>query len=252
MIACQQLPNELASEMLQIAARAICDRPSDSPAQRESRTRQMVYSTVGMQPRDGLEYMLATLVFGHFNLILDSMREVFQGQMDSMKAKTKTTIVALDRSMLALVKELRTTRQRPVMLWAESAAQKAAEATIGTPDVAVAAEPASVRPMEPASERTSNPAAERTTNPAPVRTTDPNPAAIVPPMTETARFVSQTPAVETPAAEASFAVDTGEVDDATFAAHIADFRQAMADAAAALAEARALDAAPDAIAASGD
>jgi hypothetical protein len=72
-------------------------------------------------------------------------------------------------------------------------------------------------------------------------------------MTETARFVSQTPAVETPAAaEASFAVDTGEVDDATFAAHIADFRQAMADAAAALAEARALDAAPDAIAASGD
>jgi hypothetical protein len=228
----------------------------------------MVYSTVGMQPRDGLEYMLATLVFGHFNLILDSMREVFQGQMDSMKAKTKTTIVALDRSMLALVKELRTTRQRPVMLWAEAAAQKAAEATIGTPDVAVAAEPASVRPTAPASggktepvsgrkaepavERTPNPAPLRPTNPAPVRTTDPNPAAIVPPMTETARFVSQTPAVETPAAGA-FAEDIGDVDDATFAAHIADFRQAMADAAAALAEARALDAAaPDAIAASGD
>ncbi len=170
-----------------------------------------------------------------------------------MKAKTKTTIVALDRSMLALVKELRTTRQRPVMLWAEAAAQKAAEATIGTPEPeAVAAEPASVRPMEPASERTSNPAAERKAEPAPVRTTDPNPAAIVPPMTETARFVSQTPAVETPAAAGAFAVDTGDVDDATFAAHIADFRQAMSDAAAALAEARALDAATDAIAASGD
>ncbi len=108
---CQNLPISVAEEMLQVVARAICDRPGDNPSQRESRTRQMVHTTLGFEPRDGLEYMLSTLVFAHFNLILDSMHDVFQGQMDSMKARTKTTIVALDRSMLTLVKELREARK---------------------------------------------------------------------------------------------------------------------------------------------
>src|SRR5258708_2825055 len=111
---CQPLPQPVAEEMLQVVARAICDRPGDSSTQRDSRTRQMVHSVLGFEPRDGLEYMLSTIAFGHFQLILDSMRDVFQGQTDAMKARTKTTIVALDRAMLDMVKELRVTRRRPM------------------------------------------------------------------------------------------------------------------------------------------
>jgi len=123
---CHPMPHQVAEEMLQLVARAICDRPGESPAQRDSRTHQMVHSVTGLTPRDGLEYMLSSLVVGHFNLILDSLHEVFEGQTEAMKARTKSTIVALDRSFIGLIRELRTERKRPLMKWSE-AARPAAE-----------------------------------------------------------------------------------------------------------------------------
>jgi hypothetical protein len=152
---CQKLPRSVAEEMLQVVARAMCDRPGDNPAQRESRTRQMVYSTMGLDPRDGLEYMLTTMAIGHFNLILDSMFDVFQGQMDTLKARTKTTIVALDRSMLAFVKEMRLARERPVVQSAEelaaearSMAEPSEEPVAEEPEVAAIAVPAGIVPPQ--------------------------------------------------------------------------------------------------------
>jgi hypothetical protein len=112
--ACEPLPRSVAEEMLQVVARAICDRPGESPEQRDSRTRQMVHSTMGMQPRDGLEYILSTMLVGHFHLILHSMHEVFQGQTDAMRARTRSTIVALDRAMIGMIKEFRVERTRPL------------------------------------------------------------------------------------------------------------------------------------------
>jgi len=125
---CQPLPQYVVEELLQVVTRAICDRPGDNLAQLESRTRQMVLSTLGMAPRDGLEFMLSTLAFGHFQAILDSMHDIFRGQLDTMKAKTKTTMVALDRAMLEMLRELRAARLRPVALSAEDAVRQAAEA----------------------------------------------------------------------------------------------------------------------------
>jgi hypothetical protein len=127
---CQPLPRNLVEEMLQLVARAICDRPGENAAQCEGRTNHMVYSTLSFAPRDGLELMLASIAFGHFNLILDSMRDVFQGQADQLKAKTKTTIVALDRAMLEMIKELRETRRRPAAHSVEVAQHEAAEAAL--------------------------------------------------------------------------------------------------------------------------
>jgi hypothetical protein len=124
---CQPLPQSLAEEMLQVVARAICDRPGDSSTQRDSRTRQMVHSVLGFEPRDGLEYMLSTIAFGHFQLILDSMRDVFHGQTDALKARTKTTIVALDRAMLEMVRELRFSGRRPTARSAEQASFEAGD-----------------------------------------------------------------------------------------------------------------------------
>jgi hypothetical protein len=64
----------------------------------------MVCSILGFEPRDGLEYMLATMIVGHFQLILQSMHEALWGRMDSIKAKTKSGIVSLDRAMLGFIK----------------------------------------------------------------------------------------------------------------------------------------------------
>jgi hypothetical protein len=146
---CQPLPSQVAEELLQIVTRAICDRPADSGPQRESRTRQMIHSVLGFEPRDGLEYMLATIAFGHFQLILASMRDVFQGQSDAMKAKTTTTIVALDRMMLEMIKQLSLVRRRPMaysgMGTAEAAREAPSQPTAASPvDDAAAAEPIDV------------------------------------------------------------------------------------------------------------
>ena len=67
---CQPLPRNLVEEMLQLVARATCDRPGETAAQRAGRTNHMVHATLGLAPRDGLELMLASIVVGHFNLIL--------------------------------------------------------------------------------------------------------------------------------------------------------------------------------------
>jgi hypothetical protein len=137
---CQPLPQSVAEEMLQVVARAICDRPGESPAQRDSRTGQMVHATMGMQPRDGLEYMLSTMLFGHYQLILHSMRELFHGQTESMNARTKSTIVALDRAVLGILKELRIQRKRPLAGLAEIArTEVAAEQTPVSPPLDPAA-----------------------------------------------------------------------------------------------------------------
>jgi hypothetical protein len=179
--------------------------------------------------------MLSTMVFAHFNLILDSMHEVFQGQMDSMKARTKTTIVALDRSMIAMVRELREARKRPLSKSAEDA-KRTAEADTASP-TAGAKPPGEPLPspveIVPA---TIKPAATVSTS-KPAKPAEPHAAHVVPlhaqdrPPVVPARH-KPAPAVSPP---------PSEDDDGTLEAHVAAFQEALAAAAESLAEARALD-----------
>jgi hypothetical protein len=136
---------------MQSVAESLCGRPGETEARRASRTRDLVHNTMGFRPRDGLEYMLSTLMVGHFEMIVDSMHDVFQGQADAMKARTKSTIVAMDRSMLTLLRELRSSRQRPLATWAEDAQHEAEAwpaASAGAPPGEVHSE--NVGPAEPA------------------------------------------------------------------------------------------------------
>jgi hypothetical protein len=110
---CHQLPPSVVQELLQVAARAICDRPGESAAQRDSRTSQMVHMVLSMQPRDGLEYILSILAVGHFNLILHSMRDAFQSPPETQNSPAQSTVVALDRALQGCAKELRLSRKRP-------------------------------------------------------------------------------------------------------------------------------------------
>jgi hypothetical protein len=148
-VSCQPLPRNVAEEMLQVVARALCDRPGDSPVQGEGRTRQMVLSTLGMAPRDGLEFMLATLAYGHFQIILDSMSDVFRGQADALKAKTKTTIVPLGRAMLDMIRELRLVQERPVVQEAEAVRNDAVAAAQPQQTAAPPPDAVEVAPPDP-------------------------------------------------------------------------------------------------------
>lgn len=135
---CQPLPRTGAEEMLQVAARALCDRTGDSPEQRRGLTSLMVLTTLGMAPRDGLEFMLATLAFGHFQIILDTMSDVFRGETDALKAKTRTSIVPLGRAMLGMIRELRLSQVRPEM---QTSANAQTEDAVGDMPQPTAASP---------------------------------------------------------------------------------------------------------------
>ena len=113
--ACLPLPREISEEFLQVAARSVCDRPGESPEQCSSRTAQLVHASLGFLPRDGLEYILATLVFGHWGMILDSMRDVHVGMTASLKARTKSGIVQMDRAMMQMIEKLQAAGVRPAL-----------------------------------------------------------------------------------------------------------------------------------------
>lgn len=130
---CQPLPRDVAQQMLEIAARSLCDRPGETQPQCESRTRQMIHTVLGMEPRDGLELMLAITIFGQFTMLLDSMKDVLLGQEDSLKARTKSGIVALNRSLIGLFGEYRRARTRPAANQAEPVQVPDAEAAAASP-----------------------------------------------------------------------------------------------------------------------
>src|ERR1022692_4180508 len=100
--------------MLQTIAQAICDRPEDTAAQREARYGAVMATVQKLQPRGAVEVMLAGMAVTHAYLIEDAARDVNRGQDDRLKARTRSTIVALGRGMFGFLKELRTIQtQRP-------------------------------------------------------------------------------------------------------------------------------------------
>ena len=187
---CQPLPASVVQDFLQDAARMLCDRPGETAAQRDKRTHRMVYTVMGFQPRDGLEYMLSTMALGHYDLILDAMHDAFQGQIDTMKTKSKAGVVALGSGFRGLLTDLRRASARPLTEEAQraqdarQAAEAARRAAAPTPEPApesaqVAEEPAPAAPTPvaaPVAAQTPEPPTEAAT----AQPATPRPAASVP------------------------------------------------------------------------
>ena len=58
---CHPIPADTAQYFLALAARALCDRPDETPAQRASRTRKMVHTALGFElSRDNQDGNLVT------------------------------------------------------------------------------------------------------------------------------------------------------------------------------------------------
>jgi hypothetical protein len=140
---------------------------------------------MGFEPRDGVEYILAAMVFAHFSLILDSMRDVFQGQTEAMKLRTKSGVVALDRAMIGMIQQMRTERRRPMSMERarEAPAAEAPPPVVQPPAPQPAPQAAQPAPAQPAPQPA--PARPAQTGPLPGLPTKPEPdilaAALAPP-----------------------------------------------------------------------
>src|SRR5580704_1117175 len=103
----QSASQTVLPSMLQTIVEAICDRPRDTAAQRTVRSHAVRETVQGFHPRDPVEIMFAGLAVTHAYLVEDAAHDVFRSQDDRLKARTRSTIVALGRSMSGFLKELR-------------------------------------------------------------------------------------------------------------------------------------------------
>jgi hypothetical protein len=110
----QQTFAMVSQTMLQGIVETICDRPGDTVAQRDARSREVVGSVQSFAPRDPVELMLAGMVVMHAHLIHDSVRDLLRGRDDQLNARTKSAIVALDRGMIGFLRQLRIAQKRPL------------------------------------------------------------------------------------------------------------------------------------------
>lgn len=118
---CHPIPNNIAQDMVRGVADALCDRPAETPEHREALRRGVVCSVLSFQPRDPVEIMLAGMAVTNFQLILDSAHDALRGQLADLKGKTKSGVVALNRSVVGLMKEIRTAQTRAMEQGAEEA-----------------------------------------------------------------------------------------------------------------------------------
>ncbi len=102
----------VAQSMLLDIVESVCDRPGETAERREARARDVTGSVLAFNPRDPVEIMLAGMVVTHIELIRASAREALLDQKDISRGRAKSSIVALARVVLGLLKELRLAQKR--------------------------------------------------------------------------------------------------------------------------------------------
>ncbi len=139
---CHPIPASLAQHYLAQTKAALCDRPGETQAENAERTKRMVHTAMGFEPRDGMEYMLATLVQAQYEVILKATKDALQ---DAASPKAVSALAAMSRVMLSTIRALKTARARPLAEDAEPA-QTAAPGS-PKPQAAEATPPRPARPV---------------------------------------------------------------------------------------------------------
>jgi hypothetical protein len=135
---CHPAPPAVAQDMLHGIVHAICDRPWEAAARREALAREVVHSVMSFAPRDPVEIMFAGLTVVHYHLILDSTHDALRAELPDQKMRTRSGLVALDRTMVAHMKEIRAAQTRP---GEEAIAEVQAEETADSASAAPAPAP---------------------------------------------------------------------------------------------------------------
>jgi len=104
----------VAQSMLQSIVESLRDRPGDTTARRDARANEIVHCVLGFQPRDPVEIMFAGIAVTHIHLVMDASREVLVNQDYGLKTRAKSTVVAFDRGLKGILKELRLAQTRTI------------------------------------------------------------------------------------------------------------------------------------------
>ena len=99
--------DDLLHDIVKGIATALGDRPDESAARNSARTAMIAHMVMAYLPRDGVETMLAGLCVSYHHLVLDAMREALIGQLDTIKPRTRGSIVSIGNLLLRTMKEFR-------------------------------------------------------------------------------------------------------------------------------------------------
>jgi hypothetical protein len=146
---------QLMTELLRGLAQAVAERPGETDSQRFARHQTAVFSAMAFMPRDAVETMLANqcVIFDH--LLRDGTRDLLRGQSDRDKIRIRPQLVAIGKSFLNHLEQLRLSQLRPVEQIAMPPAAAAtpdqqAAAPQGRAEAGAAAKPPSAAAHEPA------------------------------------------------------------------------------------------------------
>lgn len=147
---------ELFTHMIGEIAKAICDRPNETPQQRLTRIQAASHMVLELRPRDVIECILAGQMVMFHELITDSVHETLRGQVDTLRRATRSTIVSLNKAFLQTLVQFEHYQARRA-----DGMREATEAS-PTSDPAVAQEPQSeIDPVELAMSGRYNPSREQ-------------------------------------------------------------------------------------------
>ena len=217
--ACHPFPADAAQGFLAFATRALCDHPGETRPDAEARTRQMVHTALGFEPRDGLEFMLSSLIYGQVVVLLDAMHDVFHAEPGPQKHRARTGVATLNRALLSTLREFRLQKTRPAA--PNASAPQAETATQTNP--APATPPTATPPPGPRPEAEAKPPPHPPARPVQPQPQSPGPT----------RPMPEHPLVKS----ANIPPEQDPDDGIRLAANFAAFQKAHADARKTLAEA---------------
>ena len=102
----------VSSSILQGIIDALCNRPGDTAAQRDARSRDVIESVNSFAPRDSVETMLAGLAIMHAHLILNAVYDLSRERDPRLRGRINATIATFDRALVGFLRELRIARKR--------------------------------------------------------------------------------------------------------------------------------------------
>ena len=141
---------QLATHLLQGFVEALPCQEGETEARAMTRTRTTIFSIMAFLPRDALEMMLSGQVVMHNALIQDSARDILRGQTEALKARTKSTAVALSRLMLAHLGALHRAQARPAEGAMATRQQQTAGVAAPMPESRTGSAPAPASAVSPA------------------------------------------------------------------------------------------------------
>jgi hypothetical protein len=111
---CYPISRALIGSMLRRLVDSICDRPGETAMSQAAWEDEVAEAVRAFAPRDAVEFMLAGMIVSNYQLMLEATHEAFAGDATVSRGRGNPGIVALERAVTGLLKELRIAQARPL------------------------------------------------------------------------------------------------------------------------------------------